>query len=181
MNLAAKVSVDGGSLEESVCWLITEKMQSYLEELTEKLGETKSPIERLFYVEFQNFTKSPLSCDNGVSPDCRLDYVVTPQSNVSFRGKKYVVDFEIMAVDYNTETNWSFVIECDGFEYHSSKEQMSKDYERERALQEKGYTVIRFTGSEINENPEKCVNTTIRIIESQIKDYYFKRGLPLYG
>ena len=42
-----------------------------------------------------------------------------------------------------------YVIEIDGFEYHKTKEQREKDYKRERYLMRHGFTVIRFTATEI--------------------------------
>lgn len=49
------------------------------------------------------------------------------------------------------------IIELDGHEYHSTKEQLEKDAIRQRYLSRAGYTVIRFTGSEISRNPKSCV------------------------
>lgn len=45
------------------------------------------------------------------------------------------------------------VIECDGFDYHSSKTDMTRDRERDRAFAALGYRVVRFTGSEIYQHP----------------------------
>lgn len=41
------------------------------------------------------------------------------------------------------------VVECDGFEYHSSKERFTADRKRDRALAQKGFAVRRYSGSEI--------------------------------
>ena len=49
------------------------------------------------------------------------------------------------------------IIELDGHEYHSTKEQLEKDAIRQRYLSRSGYTVIRFTGREINSSPAACV------------------------
>ncbi|EHW7084039.1 endonuclease domain-containing protein [Klebsiella aerogenes] len=49
------------------------------------------------------------------------------------------------------------IIELDGYEYHSSKEQLENDAVRQRYLTRAGYSVIRFTGQEINRNVLKCV------------------------
>ena len=45
------------------------------------------------------------------------------------------------------------VVECDGFAFHSSKNAFINDRKRDRALQLKGYRVLRYSGSEIHENP----------------------------
>lgn len=49
------------------------------------------------------------------------------------------------------------IIELDGHEYHSSPEQLRKDAQRQRYLTRAGFTVIRFTGSEIVDNCAECV------------------------
>lgn len=50
------------------------------------------------------------------------------------------------------------IIELDGHEYHSTKEELENDAIRQRYLSRAGYTVIRFTGREINKNPSACVS-----------------------
>lgn len=49
------------------------------------------------------------------------------------------------------------IIELDGHEHHSTKEQLENDAIRQRYLTRAGYSVIRFTGREINRNPAACV------------------------
>jgi len=46
------------------------------------------------------------------------------------------------------------VIECDGKEFHQDKEREQK---RDKYLNEAGYTVVHFSGSDIYNNPDKCV------------------------
>lgn len=50
-----------------------------------------------------------------------------------------------------------FVIEIDGHDYHhASRGQVRRDYERERYLEANGWQVVRFTGSEIARNADRC-------------------------
>ena len=60
------------------------------------------------------------------------------------------------------------VIEIDGYEAHKTKEQREKDYKRERYLQKKGMTVVRFTGTEIFLSPELCKNELTDILSEVI-------------
>lgn len=54
------------------------------------------------------------------------------------------------------------VIECDGHDFHEkTREQASRDKERDRALQNCGYTVFRFTGSDIYNDAFSCVIESI--------------------
>jgi very-short-patch-repair endonuclease len=49
-----------------------------------------------------------------------------------------------------------FAIEVDGHAYHSSKEQIRRDNERQRYLEINGWRMHRFSGSEIFEDAENC-------------------------
>ena len=54
------------------------------------------------------------------------------------------------------------IVECDGHDYHErTKEQAAKDRSRDRWAQEKGYTVFRFTGSELYRDPWACAEQVI--------------------
>jgi len=61
------------------------------------------------------------------------------------------------------------IIELDGHQYHSTKEQLEKDAIRQRYLTRAGYTVIRFTGREINRSPESCVEEVRQIYRERIQ------------
>ena len=45
------------------------------------------------------------------------------------------------------------IVELDGFEYHSSREAFEADRRRDRDLQLRGYDVLRFADSELDESP----------------------------
>jgi len=48
-------------------------------------------------------------------------------------------------------------IECDGHEFHEkTKEQAKRDRQRERVLLKNGWMLMRFTGSEIYNDPLRC-------------------------
>lgn len=62
------------------------------------------------------------------------------------------------------------VIELDGHEDHKSKEDRTYDAKRDRQLHRDGYTVIRFTGSEIFKDVAGCVEElkqTLLLMEPQ--------------
>ncbi|MDP1772740.1 MAG: DUF559 domain-containing protein [Methylobacter sp.] len=61
------------------------------------------------------------------------------------------------------------IIELDGHAYHSSPAQLEKDAIRQRYLTRAGYTVIRFTGREINKNPASCVDEVRTIYKERIQ------------
>jgi hypothetical protein len=50
-------------------------------------------------------------------------------------------------------------IECDGHDYHErTKSQAIRDRRRDREIQNDGYPVLRFTGSEIYNDPVGCAD-----------------------
>lgn len=61
------------------------------------------------------------------------------------------------------------IIELDGHEYHSTKEQLEKDTIRQRYLTRAGYSVIRFTGREINRDPAACVDEVQRTYKERMQ------------
>lgn len=81
------------------------------------------------------------------------------------------VDFEMIPqvqigdyrVDFLIDTH-KIIIECDGYDYHKTREQLNIDCKRERYLILSGYKVIRFSGSEINNDPDGCINEIIDIV-----------------
>jgi hypothetical protein len=52
-----------------------------------------------------------------------------------------------------TRPEIKIIVECDGFDYHSDRERFKSDRQRDRALKAAGYDVLRFSGSEIFNDP----------------------------
>lgn len=68
---------------------------------------------------------------------------------------EYRVDFLFTIKNGNLYRR--LVVECDGHDFHDrTKEQAKRDKSRDRNLVSNGYTVLRFTGSEIYRAPEQC-------------------------
>lgn len=101
----------------------------------------------------ENFWKASQDLIQGIQPQAWID--------------NYRVDFLIKSKN--------LVIELDGHDYHKTKEQRTKDASRQRCLEMKGYRVIRFTGTEIHKNVNKCVQETIGFMQTlktnEIKTY----------
>lgn len=84
---------------------------------------------------------------------CGGDLRLTPQFEIG----KYRVDFIV------AHTN--IVVECDGYYNHKTKEQIEHDYERDRYLIRQGFTVLRFSGSEINKDPDGCAKEIVNTVK----------------
>lgn len=87
-------------------------------------------------------------------------WMVTPQAgfpNIIVEGKSIRVDMLIWHPSFDR----GLVVECDGFEFHNSKESFVSDRKRDRAIAASGYEVQRYSGSEIFNNPRDCVTDVI--------------------
>jgi very-short-patch-repair endonuclease len=125
--------------------------------------ECQSPIEQLMFIALNEQLEKVL-------PYYTTDFFIKPQDKIEVNKSKYRVDFFI-ATCYRDKYH-GFVIECDGHDFHEkTKEQAKKDKKRDRDLVQEGYTVIRFTGSEIYKNPTICAREVINIILS-----HFEKG-----
>lgn len=71
----------------------------------------------------------------------------------------YRVDFTLMSAGA------FIVVECDGHEFHEkTKEQVERDNKRDRYLQQEGWRVFRFSGSEIHNDADKCVDEVLNAV-----------------
>ncbi len=52
-----------------------------------------------------------------------------------------------------SDENYNLVVECDGFQFHSGKNSFISDRKRDRHLRSLGFDVLRFSGSEIYNDP----------------------------
>lgn len=110
--------------------------------------------ERKQALESLNKINSFIEC-NLYMAFCRTttEYELIPQYKVL----NYKADFLVK--------NTNLIIECDGYDQHKTKEQMTEDCKRQRDIENEGYFVIRFTGSEINKSPESCVAEILKRLE----------------
>jgi very-short-patch-repair endonuclease len=88
-----------------------------------------------------------------------------------------------MEVQYTNESpyrldvafpEYQVAVELDGHEFHSSKEARQRDAARDRDLTFRGWTVIRFTGSEIYHNAENCAHEVMNILD----EIAYRKGMP---
>lgn len=84
---------------------------------------------------------------------------LTVETQVELDGWR--VDF-LVSTRAGTDSREFLIVECDGHEFHErTKDQAAKDRARDREFQAKGYTVFRFTGSEIWRDPCGCADQII--------------------
>lgn len=86
---------------------------------------------------------------------------------------KYRVDF-LLEYDFLTVEPLLIVVECDGHDFHEkTKEQVSRDKKRDREIQKLGYHILRYSGSEIVNNPKQIKDDVIELIMKE-KKWYMK-------
>jgi len=91
----------------------------------------------------------------------------------------YRVDFLVVHT-HGLEGFGGTVIECDGHDFHErTKEQAAKDRSRDRELQQRGYRVLRFTGSEIWKDPFGCADDALTHAHAVTIDSEYARSLVL--
>lgn len=113
---------------------------------------SSSPIEQIFYISCGLYELG------NIENDFRLD--IGRQRYIQAKNKTYRCDFIIETVVQGNEEKFlkkPLIIELDGYDYHSSKKQISYDYERENQLKLCGYDVMRFTGSQVYNHPMRCI------------------------
>lgn len=143
-------------LPETVRKCISDYVLHEVNDMLLNLEDCESPIEQLMSIALNKQADKIL-------PMFTPDFFVGSQSLVKTSNKEYRVDFLIRVL--YSERIYEFVVECDGHEFHEkTKEQVKKDKKRERDLISEGYTVIRFSGSEIVENPRLCAREVINLI-----------------
>lgn len=95
--------------------------------------------------------------------DKEINTYVTCQQDIG----EYRVDFLLRT--YFKGNFKDIIIECDGHNFHGkTKEQVARDKKRDRYLTSMGYFILRFSGSEIYNNPDKCIEEINGILAIQI-------------
>jgi len=120
---------------------VLDQIESIINDLRSQglVGSFDSPIEELFYFEWYARRR-------------RIDLVYQHE----VLGGKYRLDFAYLPAQ--------IAIELDGYEWHSTREQFTRDRQRQRELERYGWRFIRFSGQEILENVAKCVDEVLLTI-----------------
>lgn len=161
-----KVTVKS-TLEKSVLDYLESKTESLIDEENEDatILKCQSPIEKMMYLALEDLLKH-----FEVIGPARLMHYIDTQVKIKFNSVTYKVDIHLHFTDLELEKYHDFVIECDGHEFREkTKEQVRNDRQRERNLMRLGHQVIRFSGSEIVENPDECAYQVWKIVETTLK------------
>lgn len=115
--------------------------------------QTQSPIENiacLYLRDFANTDFQPLELE--IVPQCKLG--------------DYTVDFLVI----HNPTKTHIIVECDGHDFHEkTKKQASHDKKRDRFFTKRGYYVLRYTGTQVCEDPLEIIKDVEEIIISALE------------
>ena len=85
-----------------------------------------------------------------------ISYPIVPQYEVPYGGTTYLLDFAV--------PHLKIAIEADGEEFHSSPDKIEHDKGRDMKLAQIGWTVLRFSDSEIEDQIERVLSTIVKTI-----------------
>jgi very-short-patch-repair endonuclease len=91
--------------------------------------------------------------------DGLIKYNIVPQYTLMVGDHEHPVDFALPQL--------KLIIEADGEIYHSSPKQLQKDSERDRQLNQMGWTVLRFKDSEIEKQVQQVMSTIMASIKQK--------------
>lgn len=127
---------------------------------------------------YDDFCESPIEIIFNFAVDIISTYEfggkvwLEPQHGILDGNKEYIADFcfdtqgEFRSI-YTPEHDYKIIIECDGHNFHSTKQQIKHDNEKDLAFKKQGYDVLHFSGSQIFNEPWKCARETIEYILSK--------------
>lgn len=167
------------AIDEAGQWAGTEHARRFRGFARAMIGYTssgavmESPIEAIFWAWFE--------AANTLEDRDVYAFNLTPQQAIATSsGKKYRFDFVIefgpqITLNVATERNIpapNVAIELDGHDFHErTKEQVISRNERDREAQAEGWTILRFSGSELHRDPLKCVQAVIDICKPKADEW----------
>lgn len=171
--------------------LLVDILEYSLDQIAPEKGGYGSPIEVGFAVAAHALCATRFQNEIGYVTECGLTdkqlrerpmegrqfAVVAPQVKIG----DYRVDFLILHIR-GLSGFGGVVVELDGHEFHErTKEQAQRDKARDRDLQDRGFRVFRFTGSEVWRDPFSCANDAMMHAHSISIDAMYARHLISLG
>lgn len=177
--------------DERLSKFITQSVERHLrrvavneeDQLSEVLSVCESPIEMYMAVALSFMGQYSLDRRMNICGEYRPDLlsekfgarelsaatawaVCVPQHQVSINGSDYRVDFLICYKPHHTSERFLIAVECDGHEFHEkTKEQAQRDKARDRNLAALGIVTLRFTGSEIYRDADRCASEVSNLFD----------------
>lgn len=114
----------------------------------------ESPIEKLLYESLLPFVEWRCKRSSFVGRVFAFD------AFLQYKVGRYRVDFAFVSPTHR------LAVECDGHEFHErTKGQAQRDRKRDRDLQETGWLVRRYTGSEVFNAPDAAAKDIVQFLK----------------
>jgi len=152
---------------DELCDKAREILLEIVDSQAEEILDFDSPIEQIFYSAFLSFDHysifAPMAYDyfKGEHPEVLMRHHI-----IKFQTTKGAITPDFMATWFFPDKNKyrSIFVELDGHEFHQkTKKQVERDYKRTRTIQEAGFQLVRFTGSEVYNDPGYCVDRAFEL------------------
>lgn len=178
MRAVHGMPLDAEVMARASAWLASWHRSTAMLQLGALSKRCESPLEQAMLValatalveacggiELSDTTRVVFGADPLFSKPCRI----VPQKQIGQYRVDFLVQYTPDFYSYGdpepTFKEFNVVVECDGHDYHErTKEQAKRDKRRDRLLQELGYPVLRFTGSEIWEDAMGCARQVTRFL-----------------
>lgn len=92
---------------------------------------------------------------NRAEIEAESQYCIRYGEDILGRPRCYFIDFAI--------PDYRIAIECDGSQWHRDK---VREKIRQKRIEELGWTVVRFSGEEINNSPNSCISKIKELVNS---------------
>lgn len=134
--------------------------------------------ENTFSSEFK-FENGPL-CIYGIKIThkwFKLNFEIIPQYYIDgLENKSFRLDFAIIGDCFSKKTDdkkteFKIFIECDGYDYHKTPEQINKDNNRANFLKSNGWIEFRYSGKKINEGSFNAAKDFDTFLMKVLKPY----------
>lgn len=171
-----KEAVDTKKIAQRIMQSLAEAHQDEIERLIKRLLENRScesPIEAMLGAALVTYDRLFPQPEH---------LVISSQTDVGHFGPTarvlvFQYRFENYRIDWvMCEPPHTIFIECDGHNFHErTKEQAAHDRQKDRAIQQSGYPILRFTGSEIYGDPISCASQVFDFLGDTIMAEHFKQ------
>jgi hypothetical protein len=178
---------DVSALQVAQVAVVAQKAYGLWLDLIYVFRDCESPIERLFLSALitleSNYACSMIIHGKSSTLDLlsgmEMDLHIYPQHVIGDFRTDFLLEFEHTTyisnkrptgvTDDPVKRKCSLIVECDGHDFHErTKEQASRDKERDRVLQSCGYRVFRFTGSDIHRDSIKCAKECVDYLHREV-------------
>jgi very-short-patch-repair endonuclease len=115
-----------------------------------------------FYELRNRESKKTFTCKEGCESPAELKLLEEAKKHcINLVPQHPILSYRVDFIVANTK----IIVEVDGSKWHSTKDQLTADYSRQRLLERTGYRVVRFTAKEIFQNAPKCIGELTEFID----------------